>query len=540
MTLLPIVERELRIRARRSGTLWLRLGAALISFLIVAGMIVFSAAVLAPGQVGKSMFSILSGLAFTACLFEGVRVTADCLSEEKRQGTLGLLFLTDLRGYDVVLGKFFAVSLGSIYGLLAVLPALAVPITMGGVTGWEFWRMVVVLLGTLFFSLSVGILVSTLSYHERRAWLATLLIVGAATVVPIAAGVVTGGMRSLRGVGSPLVAYFQADETAYAAAGRSFWISAGALILYGACCLALACFLLPSHWQVTTSTPSRRRSAPTVTASGKRLQWRPVYRSPRAEANPLSWLVGHGRDASWGMKWMVSLAGLVALSLWGATGFDIDYAFPLLIVALVLHLLLASWVAVEACVTMSMARDSGLLELLLTTPLNPPQIVRGYQDGLTRFFTRPVLLLVGLELVGLVIFAAMYSVEGRGPEDLIGLLVLVGFVMAVSLLDLVGAGAYGLWMGLVCRKPSQAITKTLLYVVWLPALGSMCCPVLLGAIKNAVFINIGSERLLTRLRPIVTGWYAGEAAPLPEAGVTRQGKKRRELPSVLPPDGKSG
>ena len=32
-----------------------------------------------------------------------MRNTADSLSAEKREGTLGLLFLTDLRGYDVVL-----------------------------------------------------------------------------------------------------------------------------------------------------------------------------------------------------------------------------------------------------------------------------------------------------------------------------------------------------------------------------------------------------------------------------------------------------
>ena len=47
---------------------------------------------------GKLIFTYLSWLAFIYCLVEGARTAADCLSQEKREGTLGLLFLTDLRG----------------------------------------------------------------------------------------------------------------------------------------------------------------------------------------------------------------------------------------------------------------------------------------------------------------------------------------------------------------------------------------------------------------------------------------------------------
>ena len=56
------------------------------------------------------LFCILTGSAVFYCLLSGVWFTADCLSEEKREGTLGLLFLTDLKGYDVVLGKLVATS----------------------------------------------------------------------------------------------------------------------------------------------------------------------------------------------------------------------------------------------------------------------------------------------------------------------------------------------------------------------------------------------------------------------------------------------
>ena len=54
------------------------------------------------------LFWGLTGSAVFYCLLSGVWFTADCLSEEKREGTLGLLFLTDLKGYDVVFGKLVA------------------------------------------------------------------------------------------------------------------------------------------------------------------------------------------------------------------------------------------------------------------------------------------------------------------------------------------------------------------------------------------------------------------------------------------------
>jgi ABC-type transport system involved in cytochrome c biogenesis permease component len=114
-----------------------------------------------PAQIGSQIFSLLSGLALAYALFSGVRCTADCLSEEKRSGTLGLLFLTDLKGYDVVLGKLVANSLEAVYGLVAVLPVLAVPLLLGSVTGSEFWRMNLLLLNALIFSLTCELLIST-------------------------------------------------------------------------------------------------------------------------------------------------------------------------------------------------------------------------------------------------------------------------------------------------------------------------------------------------------------------------------------------
>jgi ABC-type transport system involved in cytochrome c biogenesis permease component len=132
MTFLPIVERELRVASRRAGTYWVRTGVAL-AVIAIGSFMYLTSQRQSSAELGSMMFVALAAIAGLFCLSAGARSTSDCLSEEKRDGTLGLLFLTDLRGFDVVAGKLVAGSLGSFYGLIATLPMLAIPLLMGGV-----------------------------------------------------------------------------------------------------------------------------------------------------------------------------------------------------------------------------------------------------------------------------------------------------------------------------------------------------------------------------------------------------------------------
>src|SRR5690348_14734676 len=142
MSLLPIVRRELRVASLRRSTYRIRWWTALLAIGISFFSLVLAQVNPAHGAAGGLAFGLLAWGAFGLCLLSGVFLTVDVLSEEKRGGTLGLLFLTDLKGYDVVLGKFMAQWLNAFYGLLAVLPALALPLLLGGVTGGQFWRTV--------------------------------------------------------------------------------------------------------------------------------------------------------------------------------------------------------------------------------------------------------------------------------------------------------------------------------------------------------------------------------------------------------------
>src|SRR5437016_5192142 len=185
MTFLPIVERELRVAGRKRSTFWVRVIAALVALLIGGAFLVLT--VVGPfgfgaATLGRGLFGVLTWLSLGVALSAGLFFTSDCLSEEKREGTLGFLFLTDLRGYDVVLGKLLATSLRGFYALLAVFPILAVTLLMGGVTGMQLWKTSLALVNALFISLAAGLFVSAISRDSQKALVATLLLVNSLAV----------------------------------------------------------------------------------------------------------------------------------------------------------------------------------------------------------------------------------------------------------------------------------------------------------------------------------------------------------------------
>ncbi len=103
MNLLPVIERELRGASRQQASWLLRLALATGAVLAcVFGLLLPHPLPQNRGQV-VLVCLVVSGLALS--LFAGAYLTADSVSAEKRGGTLGLLFLTPLTGWQIVLGK---------------------------------------------------------------------------------------------------------------------------------------------------------------------------------------------------------------------------------------------------------------------------------------------------------------------------------------------------------------------------------------------------------------------------------------------------
>lgn len=500
MTFLPMVERELRERARWRSTYWVRGGAAFLATAVAMFVLMFLSGA-APGSTGKGTMETLGWLAFVFVTLEGLRNTADSLSAEKREGTLGLLFLTDLRGYDVVLGKFIASSLTSFFALIAMLPALAVPVLLGGVTGGEFWRLVLALMNALFFSLSTGMFVSALSRNERHAWSATFALIGLFVVLlPVLNSLLSFPALAWA---SPSTAFWLHDETRYTATPGDYWRSLWLTHGLGWLWLALASFVLPRAWQES----GRPHAARPATMEPERVRRR---RHTRLAVNPVWWLTArHTRQRAW--LWLV--VGVVAAL--AVAGFLLAHGNPAGLWTLYgglmgVHLLLAVWVAYEASDSFSEARATGAMELLLSTPVHVRQILRGQHLALREVFLGPILFLLGVE--ALLAAAQIWQMSGPNSHvmERVGLVLVLGFSLLWFILDLFAVAEVGMWFGLTSQKSTQAMTRTVLYVLVLPLL-SLGCLFYIGpgvmVAKSVIFFTWAQSKLENEFRKAATERY---------------------------------
>src|SRR2546428_74305 len=164
MSLLPVIVRELRAQSRQPMTYWLRV----IGIGAIIGVMALVDLRGAPSELGGRLFSALNATLFLSIWIFVPLLTADAISREKREGTLGLLFLTPLTPMGIVLGKSLIHAVRAITFFLAALPALALPFLLGGLT----WKDCVVSLllnsSALVLALAAGLLASTLVTDSRR------------------------------------------------------------------------------------------------------------------------------------------------------------------------------------------------------------------------------------------------------------------------------------------------------------------------------------------------------------------------------------
>jgi len=537
MTFLPIVERELRVRARLKSTYRFRLWAAVGAIAVVGLLLMMVQTLAAAGKFGGMVFHVLAWLSFSYCLLDGARNTADCLSEEKRSGTLGLLFLTDLRPYDVVLGKLMATSLNSFYGLLAIFPPLAIPLVLGGVTVGEFWRLVLALINTLFFSLAAGLMVSSASRDERRAWTGTIVLVLALTLGPALLALHPASASSLPAALSPLNGFLNVFDDTYSATPDRYWRSIWSVQLISWGFLASAMVVLPRAWQ---DRPLAENISWWRRLSGTEQTEQPddfAGRSRMLDGNPIVWLVARGRGRQTFLWTLVGVAGAVAVAAWASTSGAVAMATGIFGVMFLVHLTMAVWVASEACHLFAGARESGTMELLLCTPLSPHHIVEGHMLGLRRLFYRPVAALLAIE--GLLLAAQVFVMGARGKSllECAAVTVVVGLCLAAAVLDLVAVARYGLWQGLANRKPARALTKTVMRVLVLPVAFVLICTAgvllpLIWPLKNLVLINYAREQTRRQFRSLLTERY-GWAEEAELVGQPSKHVRANQLPPVL-------
>ena len=474
MSFLPIVARELRVSARKPGTFWLRVSAALGAITLGSWWFLIRKDG-TRAELAVPMFGLMTGSATLYCLLSGVWHTADCLSREKREGTLGLLFLTDLRGYDVVLGKLAATSLGAVYGVLAVVPMLGVPLLIGGVTVGEFGRMALVILNSLFFSLTLGLAVSAVSRSGRKAtMIAFLLVLTVAFLPPIVAAILEALGKWPRAqavliLPSPLFTFATAFDAMFRTMSRGFWWSLGTVHSMSWFCLAIASIGARRSWQDRPEGDLGLRWYRAWRHWGRgSAEERLAWRRELLDRNAFYWLAARGRHRPTFVWVALGLLALAWLGLLLRVGREDWLSSPVyLITALVLNLVIKVWVAAESSRQMAEDRQEGTIELVLSTALSVPEILRGQWLALTRQFLAPVLVILG------VLFAFQLGTV-RDPEagnDRPFVICFYSTGMVMLVVDLIALYWLGMWRGLTAKTPQRAFLGGVLRILVLPWIG---------------------------------------------------------------------
>jgi hypothetical protein len=499
MTFLPIVARELRTASRRRSTYWVRSGAALVVMVIGSWFFLVSQNQ-PPNQIAMALFGILTGGAVIYCLFSGVRSTADCLSEEKREGTLGLLFLTDLKGYDVVVGKLVATSLNGFYGVLAVVPMLALPLLLGGVTPGEFGRMALVAINTLFFSLAAGICISALCRSARNAMGMTLLLILLITAGLPALGAWLGFVVRAKEVPvgfllpSAGFTYYLAFDSAFIRTGKAFWWSLASIHALGWLFLALASLIAPRSWKDRPAGAQRLRWNERLRAwSYGDPAERASFRRSLLNQNAYFWLAARARlkpAAVW-----AALALLGCGWAWGLAKYHRDWLseFMYFATGVVLNLLMKVWFASETGRQLAADRTHGALELLLSTPLTVRDILRGQWLALKRQFLGPGIVVLAVFFI----FMLASASEVSAADDRAAWLLFWASLMVLLVADLTALYWVGLWQGLTAKNPNRATSAALTRIMVLPCIGFGFASLLVSLLSINRETDLGPKFFLT-------------------------------------------
>jgi hypothetical protein len=458
-----------------------------------------------PSMMGTFVFNGIVGAAFlvscSACL-----LTADAISAEWREGTLGLLFLTRVRVLDVLLGKLGSVGVTALCALLAFLPVVMVPVLAGGITGGEAFRKSLGLLDALFLALVIGLFSSAAEHERFRAVRRAVLVVALVVLVPFFAYVGWGrGLFFYSGLISPLVLLMRAGALPYGSSPAPYWISLVTVQLVSWLILVQAGLRL--RRQVSREGGGSGLGSPprSAVANGAMTIGLGVWQPVKAEANPVEWLV-YRQYAVHASIWTVGVLAL-ACNAWvplvrQAQGipsgpFFLAVASPLGTVSGLIGAAAVAWVASRFFVGV---RRTGDLELLLTTPVGAQSVVEDQWKVLKRLFVWPVLCMQAPMLPQFLV-----GLSGLHPDSTNVLRADLTLLKLLTVTNtFLGAAALcwlGLWFGLRARTQASAIVWTVGLGKGLPCLFGLLC---------SIFAATAIDPSGARPRGYLLGWWIPE------------------------------
>jgi ABC-type transport system involved in multi-copper enzyme maturation permease subunit len=437
----PIVHRELRVAARRTGTYWIRASVAAFAVVICSQWFNNRLVAASIGNIGPGSFHTLSLIGIVVALGLPVLI-ADCISHERREGTLGLLFLTTLKSRDVILGKFAVLGSVAFYSLLGFAPMMLMSLTVGGVTINEVARMALALANALFFSLCAALLISTRTRTQSSAIMGTLMLVTGCAILPmIPAKLSSHWLLAKTVIASPIATRLAAFESAYATDAMDYWSSLASAHLLGWLCLVLAILSLRHNWAQTftpktlkaRSAGPRRLNAPSrvllFTRANRLRAFAPVARAVlrMGSQRPMAWSAA-------ALSVVGSITHAIAVrtlgSPWAAAGTEVIF-----------NIASSALFAIVAGRFFFESRRSGELELLLVTPVGARGILREQRLAITRLILGPLYLVIAGCIV-----TTPFGMQSNGAAALLELFFGLGRGLAV-VLGVLAAVRVGMWFG---------------------------------------------------------------------------------------------
>ena len=477
MPFIPVIERELRSSSRQVFTYYLR--AIGVGALVLASLLFGMESGFEP-NLGSKLFARLHFTLFCAIWILVPLLTADCISRERREGTLGLLFLTRLRGPNIVVAKGLAHGLRALTLWVAVLPVLAVPFMLGGLGALEIVLSLGINISAMCWALAAGLLASAWSRTWtqavlRAASLSLLFLLCNGMVASMALGAVLtragaawSGLIWNPSTGSSLdtsLDYLLALGLGFISNAGGRWqmyfmrlASMNQLVvaviqvgLLSVLALAFAIFVAGTRtrriWQ--EEPPSARQEWLRKTFCTPVL-WLSFFRKwmrRTLERNPIGWLEQRtwtGRLVTWG--WFA-----VIISIYSAALTDRNFLRGYNTIQKGAGWLLCGSLALSAAASFRRERESGVLELLLVSPVGEAEILFGRLRGLWGQFFPAFAMLLGVWMY----FSALFPSRDNSFISFYGLNF---FTLPVI----------GLYFSLRCRHFMTAFLATLAVGLLLP------------------------------------------------------------------------
>jgi len=472
----PLVARELLVYSRQPWTYWLRLLSALGAVSVLAIM-----ATTGQNRLGRTdglaLFAGSTAVLFFIASLNGLRSTSNCIASERRDGTLVLLFLADLKLNTILISKLVTNSMRNAWAFLATLPVVGLCLLLGGVSGFVFWKGMLAILAAAWLSLMVGLEQSCRNQGEHEAFsngLRQLLKLNLAPFVSPASLVLSAFL------GAAFLGKFY------------FWATLGGTVWAGVYHWSLAKKALARNWQEPPpeeGSVNSGESAPAGPAVAGHLQkpHRLCGNSP-----PAYWLFARYGDARQvgplpiGICF-VAMTGFVVLV---GDGDTTRIAYPLMMGAGRLVQMLA--MAKIAPQSFADIARPGALEILQTTPITLKQIVRAAYNFLFVHFRRGVLPMLGLDALVLLTVTLRTATEGSAWA-------LACVLLAQDSLFLSGLCAMavtGIWLGLKQRSLARASLSACFYFLLLPALPYVLRPTSPERITVLLVLAYGAITLL--------------------------------------------